>query len=311
MARFLVSPPDVAVVLRKCQMENQPPKRRWDRVVQISSDWFAPGEGVYWPALRNYALRLKWSLFAFFVPVFLLGSKGFEVSKNNGRKSRNSPVFHVDSSKRSRSELGNWWKLPCSASSTFINLFNLALQCLAMHLKTNQGWYQTTNQLGQPVTTESPHSDPPFWKHSDGTQAQHDPWLWASPTASFGGLAVGRRKSTWSRTWRKAEQRTSNESSRIPASGIPNFVCTTPRPTWSWILLGNFGRINFGSIYKFQNFEPTKTLEASCGIFSNIKFQSQSKIPIRGPHRFDPAPREQVLPVRFTSQLQLCVCVQL
>lgn len=49
-------PPDVAVVLRKCQMENQPPKRRWDRVVQISSDWFTPGEGVYWPALRNYAL---------------------------------------------------------------------------------------------------------------------------------------------------------------------------------------------------------------------------------------------------------------
>ena len=162
--------------------------------------------------------------FRFLVPVFLLGSKGFEVSKNNGRKSK-TVQFFMSTLQKDRSR-----KLMEIALFRFFNLYqsiNLALQYLAMHLKTNQGWYQTTNQLGQPVTTESPHSDPP-WKHSDGTQAPHDPWLWASPTASFGGLAVGRRKSTWSRTWRKAEQRTSNESSRIPASGIPNVCAQHP-----------------------------------------------------------------------------------
>ena len=128
----MVSPPDVAVVLRKCQM-GEPASQKALRQSGSNSFRLVHTRGGSLLAspqkLCKNVLNGPCYLFAFFVPVFLLGSKGFEVSKNNGRKSKNSQVFHVDSSKRSRSEVGNWWKLPCSASSTFINLFNLALQC--------------------------------------------------------------------------------------------------------------------------------------------------------------------------------------
>ena len=69
-------------------------------MVQISSDWFIPGREVTIQSfigqpseIMLYVLNGPCYLFAFFVPVFLLGSKGFEVSKNNGRKTKKQSSF--------------------------------------------------------------------------------------------------------------------------------------------------------------------------------------------------------------------------
>lgn len=127
-----------------------------------------------------------------------------------------------------------------SASSTFIN--SIWLVAMLGHLKANQGW----SQLSIPYR-----------------------FLWRTG-----------RRSTEEHVIADLEERKAHIKRVIEDSGIwnPQFLCTTPRPTWSWILLGNFGRINFGST-SFKMLSPQKLLTHLVELFQTSSSNRKARYP--------------------------------
>ena len=97
-------------------------------------------------------------LFAFLFQYFCLVQKGLK-SQRIMEENQKTVKFFMSTLQKDlgpKSEIDGNCLVPLLQPLSIYSIW--PCNASAMHLKTNQGWYQTTNQLGQPVTTQSPHN---------------------------------------------------------------------------------------------------------------------------------------------------------